>query len=202
MRPDREVSMARPTMVPLGQRVLLAVAALGVLVAFGCTAAEPVGEAPVAETEAAAPEPRVTTAVPVTAAPGDQAVLLASDDPELAANKRLAYDFFRVILRGQQLDRAAEFMAEDYIQHNPNADTGLAGFLAYFEEFGGGPQEVPETLDGLVGIQAEGDLVTLSFVREYDDPGIPGGTYTTTWFDMFRIADGRIVEHWDPAQKF
>jgi hypothetical protein len=39
-------------------------------------------------------------------------------------------------------------------------------------------------------------------VREYDDPGIPGETYTTTWFDMFRIADGKIVEHWDPAQKF
>jgi predicted SnoaL-like aldol condensation-catalyzing enzyme len=194
--------MARPATTTLARTQLLAVFALGILAAAACTSG-PVAEAPVAETPAAdAPEPRVTTAVPVTAAPGDQAALLASPDPQLAANKRLAYDFFRVILRGQQLDRAAEFMAEDYIQHNPNADTGLAGFLAYFREFGGGPQEVPETLDGLVAIQAEGDLVTLSFVREYDDPGIPGETYTTTWFDMFRIADGKIVEHWDPAQKF
>ncbi len=150
--------------------------------------------------EAAAPAPRITTAVPVTAAE-DQAALLAHDDPELAANKRLAYDFFRIVLRGQQLDRAAEFMAEDYIQHNPNADTGLAGFLAYFEEFGGGPQQVPEELPGLVAIQAEGDLVTLSFVREYPEPGAPEETYTTTWFDMFRIVDGVIVEHWDPATK-
>lgn len=193
--------MTRPTMVPLGERARVAMAAVGILAAFGCTAPEPAAlEAPAAETEA--PAPRVTTAVPVTAAPGDQAALLASDDPRLAANKRLAYDFFRVILRGQQLDRAAEFMAEGYIQHNPNADTGLAGFLAYFREFGGGPQEVPATLDGLVAIQAEGDMVTLSFVRNYDDPGIPGEMYTTTWFDMFRIADGKIVEHWDPAQKF
>jgi predicted SnoaL-like aldol condensation-catalyzing enzyme len=44
--------------------------------------------------------------------------------------------------------------------------------------------------------------VTLSFVREYDDPGIPGQKYTTTWFDMFRIVDGKLVEHWDSATKF
>jgi len=149
-----------------------------------------------------APAPRRTTAVRVTEFPGDQAELLASDDPQLAANKKVAYDFFRVILRGQQLDQAGDFMAPDYIQHNPNADTGMEGFLAYFKQFGGGPQPVPDRLDGLVAIQAEGDLVTLSFVREYDDPGIPGEQYTTTWFDMFRIADGKIVEHWDSAQKF
>jgi predicted SnoaL-like aldol condensation-catalyzing enzyme len=157
---------------------------------------------PEASTAKPAPQPRTVTAVPVTASTRDQAELLASSDPQLAANKRLAYDFFRVVLRGQQLDQAAKFMAEDYIQHNPNADTGLAGFLAYFKQFGGGPQPVPETLDGLVAIQAEGDLVTLSFVREYPDPAIAGATYTTTWFDMFRIADGRIVEHWDSATKF
>jgi predicted SnoaL-like aldol condensation-catalyzing enzyme len=144
--------------------------------------------------------PNPTTAVTVT--PGDnQAAMLDHSDPTLAANKRLAYDFFRIVLRGQQLNQAADFMAEDYIQHNPNADTGLAGFLAYFEQFGGGPQEVPEDLPGLIAIQAEDDLVTLSFVREYPEPGAPDDTYTTTWFDMFRIADGKIIEHWDPATK-
>lgn len=151
---------------------------------------------------APAPAPRVVTAVPVTPTTRPQAELLASSDPTLAANKKLAYDFFRVVLRGQQLDQAEAYMAEDYIQHNPNADTGRAGFLAYFTQFGGGPQPVPDTLEGLVAIQAEGDLVTLSFVREYDDPAIPNAKYTTTWFDMFRIADGKIVEHWDSATKF
>lgn len=181
-------------------------AAAAALALAGCVAAQPAGETAAAGDQAAAPatapEPRVTTAVPVMATTRDQAELLESADPQLAANKRLAYDFFRVILRGQQLERTGEFMAEDYIQHNPNADTGMEGFLAYFKQFGGGPQEVPDTLDGLVAIQAEGDYVTLSFVREYDDPGIPGQQYTTTWFDMFRIQDGKIVEHWDPAQKF
>lgn len=156
--------------------------------------------APVAGDEA--PAPRVTTAVPVTGYSGDQEDLLTHPDAQVEANKRLAYDFFRVILRGQRLDRAAEFMAEDYIQHNPNADTGMAGFIEYFEEFGGGPTDVPDELDGLIAIQAEDDLVTLSFVREYPEPGGSADqVYTTTWFDMFRVADGRIVEHWDPATK-
>jgi predicted SnoaL-like aldol condensation-catalyzing enzyme len=25
--------------------------------------------------------------------------------------------------------------------------------------------------------------------------------YATTWFDLFRIVDGKIAEHWDPAVK-
>jgi hypothetical protein len=50
-------------------------------------------------------------------------------------------------------------------------------------------------------IQAEGDYVTLSFVREYDDPTAAGKRYTTTWFDMFRIVDGKVAEHWDSAMK-
>ena len=147
------------------------------------------------------PAPRITTAVEVTPYPGDQQDLLTHSDPVLASNKRIAFDFFRVILRGQQLDQAASFMAEDYIQHNPNADTGLEGFLVYFREFGGGPSEVQDTLPNLVAIQAEGEYVTLSFVREYEEPGMEDQNYTTTWFDMFRIVDGRIAEHWDPATK-
>ena len=47
-----------------------------------------------------------------------------------------------------------------------------------------------------VAVQAEGDYVTLSFSREYVDPALKDETYTTTWFDMFRIVNGKIVEHW------
>lgn len=174
----------------------------GLLMAFGCTPSESEDTASeVAEAEITAPAPRMTTAVPVTPFAGDQQLLLEHPDRQLAANKRLVYDFFRVILRAQLLDQAADFMAEDYVQHNPNADTGLEGFLAYFREFGGGPQPLQDTLPNLVAIQAEGEYVTLSFVREYPEPGLPGQTYTTTWFDMFRVVDGKIVEHWDPATK-
>jgi predicted SnoaL-like aldol condensation-catalyzing enzyme len=141
----------------------------------------------------------IFAALPVVPAP-DQAALLKSKDPKLAANKKLAYDFFRVVLRARHLDEADKYMKDDYIQHNPNADTGIAGFKVYFTKLGG-PQPVKDTLPGLVAIQAEGNFVTLSFVREEKDPANPGQKYTTTWFDMFRIDDGKIAEHWDVALK-
>lgn len=139
----------------------------------------------------------VFAALPVVPAK-DQAALLKSNDPKLAANKKVAYDFYRIVLQGRRLDQAEKYMREDYIQHNPNADTGMKGFKAYFERLGG-PQSIPDGVTGLVAIQAEGDYVTLSLVREYTDA--TGQKYTSTWFDMFRIQDGKIAEHWDPATK-
>jgi predicted SnoaL-like aldol condensation-catalyzing enzyme len=143
----------------------------------------------------------VFAALPVV--PGkDQAAMLKSSDPKLEKNKKVAYDFFRVVLRGFRLDQADKYMTNDYMQHNPNAETGMAGFKAYFNAIM--PKQlppIPDTLPGLVAIQAEGDYVTLSFVKEYDDPAAAGKKYTTTWFDMFRIVNGKIVEHWDSATK-
>jgi predicted SnoaL-like aldol condensation-catalyzing enzyme len=129
---------------------------------------------------------------------GDQQEMLASSDSQLADNKKIAYDFFRVVLRGLRLDSAPDYMHQSYMQHNPNAATGLDGFLDYFSAVLGDsePPAVPDTLPGLVSIQAEGDYVTLSFVRDCVNNG---QAYSTTWFDMFRIVDGKIAEHWDSA---
>jgi len=139
----------------------------------------------------------VFAALPVVPAT-DQAALLKSSDPKLAANKKLAYDFFRVVLRARHLDQAEKFMTDGYIQHNPNAETGIKGFKDFFTRLGP-PQAIEATVPGLVAIQAEGDYVTLSFVRQYDNPKDKSKKYTTTWFDMFRIVNGKIVEHWDSA---
>ncbi len=130
----------------------------------------------------------------------DHAALLYSNDPKLAANKMIAYEFYRIVLRGRRLDQAETYMHEDYMQHNPTAEPCIKGFKEFFSKLGG-PLPIPDTLADLVSIQAEGDLVTLSFLREHDDPANPGQKYTTTWFDMFRIAHGKIAEHWDPATK-
>src|ERR1700691_3040057 len=139
-------------------------------------------------------------ALPVVPA-SDQAALLKSNDPKLAANKKAAWDFYRIVLRGLRLDQAGKYMRDDYMQHNPNADTGIAGFKAYFTKLGG-PKDIPATIEGLVAVQAEGDYVTLSLVREYDDPAQKGKKYTSTWFDMFRFDNnGKIAEHWDNALK-
>jgi len=133
--------------------------------------------------------------IPVVSAK-NQEELLKSKDSNLAANKRLVYDFYRVVLRGRHLDEVSKFMREDYIQHNPNVETGMKGFLDFFKKLGG-MREIPVDLPGLVAIQAEGDLVTMSFVSENKVSGTGKDTYTTTWFDMFRIQGGKIAEHWD-----
>jgi predicted SnoaL-like aldol condensation-catalyzing enzyme len=133
--------------------------------------------------------------LPVVAV-ADQAKLLASTDAKLAFNKKLVYDFDRIILNGRRLERTSEFMSKDYIQHNPNVPTGMDGFLKFFSQLGG-PRDIPATVPDLVSIQAEGDIVTLSFVNELQDPSNPNQKYTTTWFDMFRVKDGKIAEHWD-----
>lgn len=124
----------------------------------------------------------------------DQQKLLQSADATLAANKRLVYDFSRIVLAGLHLEQVSNFMRDDYIQHNPNVETGTKGFLDYFSKLGS-PRPIPDTVAGLVSIQAEDDIVTMSFVNTVKDA--TGKSYTTTWFDMFRVQNGKIAEHWD-----
>src|ERR1041384_3381288 len=135
----------------------------------------------------------------VAASPEAQKAMLASKDPQLAANKKLVWDMWRTFLQGGDIDAADKYLAPEYHQHNPNAETGLAGVKAYFRAVGRKATPPKDSIDGLVSMVAEGDKVTLALVREYKDK--EGKPYTTTWFDMFRIANGKIVEHWDVAQK-
>jgi len=138
--------------------------------------------------------------VPVTAN-ADQAGMLASADPKLAANKKLVYDFWREVFEGGHMERVDTYMAESYIQHNPMVPTGRAAFVDFFSKRAK-PQPIePRIKAPVVAMLAEGDLVTLSFVREYPDPADASKKYTTTWFDMFRIENGKIAEHWDSATK-
>lgn len=131
----------------------------------------------------------------------NQEALLKSSDPQLAANKRLVYDFWRSVLEGGHMELADKYLAEGYIQHNPTVPTGRAGFVKFFSAFA-----KPKPIDAhikapLVAIVAEGNLVVLSFVQQTPEPKDAKKTYTTTWFDMFRVENGRIAEHWDPATK-
>jgi predicted SnoaL-like aldol condensation-catalyzing enzyme len=131
----------------------------------------------------------------------DHEPLLASPDPRLAANKRLVYDFWREVFEAGHMELAAKYMAEDYIQHNPNVPTGRAAFVAFFAQ-NIAPQPIELRVKApLVAILAEGNSVILVFVRELVDPKDSTQKYTTTWFDMFRLEGGKIAEHWDPAIK-
>ena len=127
--------------------------------------------------------------------------MLAAADPKLAANKKLVYDFWREVFEGGHMERAEKYMAESYIQHNPNVPTGRAAFVEFFQKFRKPAPIEPRIKAPVVAIVAEGDLVILSFARENADPKDASRKYTTTWFDMFRLEGGKIAEHWDGAQK-
>jgi predicted SnoaL-like aldol condensation-catalyzing enzyme len=99
------------------------------------------------------------------------------------------------------MEFAEKYLAESYIQHNPTVPTGREAFVDFFSRFAKPKPVEPKVKAPLVSIIAEGDYVVLSFVREVAEPSDPSKKYTTTWFDMFRIENGRIAEHWDGAQK-
>jgi predicted SnoaL-like aldol condensation-catalyzing enzyme len=127
--------------------------------------------------------------------------MLQSSDPKLAKNKKLLYDFWREVFEGGHLELADKYMAETYIQHNPNVPTGRKAFVDFFSKFKK-PQPIADTIKApVVSIIAEGDMVMISFARELPDPKDSTKKYTTTWFDMFRIENGKIAEHWDAATK-
>ena len=64
------------------------------------------------------------------------------------------------------------------------------------------PQPIVDTIKApVVSIVAENDMVVISFARELPDPKDHTKKYTTTWFDMFRIENGKLAEHWDGATR-
>jgi len=151
-------------------------------------------------TLALAGSPAARAQVPVQASSNHEQ-MLASADARLAANKRLVYDFWREVFEAAHMDLVDKYMAEGYIQHNPNVASGRAAFVEFFGRIKKPKPIEPRVAAPLVSITAEGNLVVLAFARENADPRDPAKKYTTTWFDMFRIEDGKIAEHWDPAQK-
>ena len=131
----------------------------------------------------------------------NQEELLKSADKKLAANKKIVYDFWREVLEARHLDLCEKYMKTDYMQHNPNAATGRKAVVEFFSKFSK-PQPIVDSIKApVVAIIAEGNLVMLSFVRELPDPSDKSKKYTTTWFDLFRIENGKIAEHWDGAEK-
>lgn len=131
----------------------------------------------------------------------NQAAMLKNKDPELAKNKKLVYDFWREVFEGGHMELAPKYMAESYIQHNPNVATGRQAFIDFFSKFVVAKPIVDTIKAPVIAIIADGNLVTLVFKQENPDPHDPAKKYTTTWFDMLRIENGKIAEHWDPALK-
>lgn len=132
----------------------------------------------------------------------DPESLFVDDDPVLHRNKQTTLHIMRELLQCNQWNRAGEWITERYIQHNPNAGSGLDAVVYFFTEvLGREPTEdCGELKFAIVAVIAEDDYVTVLWPREYPHPSKQGQSYTTTWFDTWRFVDGKADEHWDPAQ--
>lgn len=134
---------------------------------------------------------------PVTGVTGAaQLELLESPDPALAANKRLVFDMWRELVDAARPDAPGRYLGPVFTEHSAGTGAGHAPFGDH------GRARTPAAVHPAIGaplvaVVAERDLVVLVTMREHSHPSRAGATYTTTWFDMFRMVEGRIVEHWD-----
>ena len=134
---------------------------------------------------------------PVVASP-DPESLFTSPDPKLHANKQVVLHIMRDLLEAGHWKDAPKYLSPRYIQHNPNIQSGLESVMKFF---GSRPESPIPARNAwrtkVVSVTAEGDMVVVGVLRELDNPRQPGTKYTTTWFDMWRIQDGKADEHWD-----
>jgi len=124
--------------------------------------------------------------------------------PQEQANLKLVLDWWREVLQAGHLELAPKYMAEDYIQHNPNISTGRDAFVKFFSTMAAGrpPREIQPTLANPPVIQfAKGDYVALIWEREAKDPVDPAKTYKYNFFDIVRVQNGKVQEHWDSVAK-
>lgn len=130
-------------------------------------------------------------------------MLFTSKDKKLNANKQVVLHIVRDLLEAGHWSDAPKYLSRRYIQHNPNVESGLDPVMKFFGGMPSRPIPKPnEWKTKVVSVTAEDDLVVVATVRELPHPTEKGKTYTTTWFDMWRIKDGKADEHWDGATIF
>lgn len=104
-------------------------------------------------------------------------------------NKQIAENFVKDVLMGQHPEKLTEyFNGNNYIQHNPGIADGLDGLGAALANMAQAGIEMKyDTLHKVIG---KGNFVLT--VSE----GYLGGAHTS-YYDLFRIVNGKIAEHWD-----
>jgi predicted SnoaL-like aldol condensation-catalyzing enzyme len=133
------------------------------------------------------------------------AALLADVGPMTAkeqANLKFVLDWWREVLESRHLELTSKYQADNYIQHNINVPTGRAGFESFFGRRGAPVNPIAQKLANPPVVQfAKGDFVVLVWEREGKDPADPSKTYKYNTYDLLRIGNGKVQEHWDYAVK-
>ncbi|MFV0411351.1 MAG: nuclear transport factor 2 family protein [Paracoccus sp. (in: a-proteobacteria)] len=127
------------------------------------------------------------TALPAMADPASR------DLAQEEANRELVVSFYDRFFNQHDISAADELLGETYTQHNPQVPDGRAPLVGFFSGFFA---ENPDAKARIVRSAADGDLVWLH-VESTDGKGSPAQAIV----DIFRVEDGKIVEHWDVIQE-
>ena len=104
-------------------------------------------------------------------------------------NRELIKNFLYDVMQGKAPEKTASYFDGDtYIQHNTGIADGLSGLGAALEALG--KQGIQMIYDTVHQVLAEGNYVLA--VSEGSFGGVP-----TSYYDLWRIKDGKIAEHWD-----
>ena len=116
----------------------------------------------------------------------------AAQPSEIENNKRIATEFYDAAINRKDFAAASQYLGSSYRQHNPTAADGAEGLRAFIDFL---KTRFPNQRGEIKRVIAEGDLVVLHVhsTRGDDTPG-------RAIVDIFRIANGKVVEHWDVIQ--
>ncbi|MET3909516.1 putative SnoaL-like aldol condensation-catalyzing enzyme [Bradyrhizobium sp. S3.3.6] len=108
------------------------------------------------------------------------------------ANRKAVLAFYEKGLNQKDVDAALTYVGDRYTQHNPNAADGPEGFRKFIgflrEKFPNSHSEIKRSF-------VDGDYVILH-VHAVREPGTKGNAIV----DIFKLDNGKIVEHWDVVQ--
>lgn len=126
---------------------------------------------------------------------------------KLDKNAQFCEDFDQRVIIGGKLDEASKYLTDDFKEHNQRLTAnGLAEFLEKMKGFqaarGGGNRgqgrgQAPANANRTV-FSHDDVVVFVSPRPERDDPQNPGRKIpASTHFDVYRLRNGKIAEHWD-----
>jgi predicted SnoaL-like aldol condensation-catalyzing enzyme len=105
----------------------------------------------------------------------------------------LVLAFYEAGLNEKSAEKAAKFLGDVYIQHNPLVADGPEAFLRFVQFLA---ERFPQSRNEVKMVIAEKDLVALH-VHSVRVPGTRGRHIV----DIFRVQGGKVVEHWDVIQE-
>ncbi|WP_244373401.1 nuclear transport factor 2 family protein [Streptomyces griseorubiginosus] len=110
-----------------------------------------------------------------------------------AENKKIVTRFYEELFSHGNKEVIDELVGTTYINHNPqgvDGPEGIKNFITFFRE------TFPERTKTTHRVLAEDDLVLL----HTESAPAPGATPSVV-VDIYRVEDGKIVEHWDVIQE-